>query len=70
MVILYEATVDGIRIRLVEQDIASFAIVYSGDGMHAIAHRTTDRACATQAFNRSVEIAALGFEHPAWRASV
>jgi hypothetical protein len=67
MNILCETHKAGIRIRLIEQNIASFAIVYSDGELHAIAHRTTDFACATTMFNRSVEIAAIGFTHPAWK---
>lgn len=70
MIILHEAHADGIRIRLIEQGIASFAIVYSDGVLSAIAHRTTDRACANDLFNRSVEIAAIGFSHPAWKKPV
>jgi hypothetical protein len=67
MIILHEANADGIVIRLIEQGIASFAITYSDGALAAIAHRTNDLACAKNLFNRSVEIACIGFTHPAWK---
>jgi hypothetical protein len=66
---LYEAHTDtGVRVRLIEQGIASFAILYTDQSnLAAIAWRTSDFVAAKQAFTRAVEIAALGFTHPAWR---
>jgi hypothetical protein len=68
MTVLEEATADGVRVRLIEQGIASFAILYADQSnLAAISHRTTDLARAKQLFERSVMLAARGFTHPAWR---
>lgn len=65
--IIMDAAREGVRIQLVEQNVASFAIVYSDGDLYAIAHRTSDFACAMNSFSRSLEVAALGFTHPAWK---
>jgi hypothetical protein len=68
MTLIEEATADGVRIRLIEQGISSFAILYTDQSnLAAIAWRTNDFAAAKRAFNRAVEVTAMGFSHPAWR---
>lgn len=67
MNILYEAHAEGIQIRLIEQGVASFAIVFINGDLACIAHRTTDFACAKERFERVVENAAVWLAHPAWK---
>lgn len=67
VIILQEANADGIIIRLVEQGVASFAIVCIEGKWAAIADRTSDRACANDRFARIVENADVWFAHPIWR---
>jgi hypothetical protein len=69
MTVIEEATPEGIRVRLVDADIASFAIVIDDGVIYAIAHRTADFACAQTMFKRSVVLAGRGLTHPAWRKS-
>ncbi len=68
LTILQEADADGICIRLIEQGIASFAITFNDGSLAAIAHRTTDLACARSLFTQSIQIVTgLGLTHPAWK---
>jgi hypothetical protein len=68
LTIIREANADGICIRLIEQGIASFAITFNDGSLAAIAHRTTDFACAEAWFRQSIEIVSdLGLTHPAWK---
>jgi hypothetical protein len=69
MTVLQQTTTAGIRIRLIEQDIASFALIYDDGMLYAIAHRTVDLACAQIMFKRSVVLAERGLTHPAWKRS-
>ena len=67
MVILQQSIQGDITVRLIETDVASFAILYQGGNLHAVAHRTADRACAHATYNKAVELASIGFTHRAWR---
>jgi len=67
MNILSQATSAEVTIRLVERRSCDFVILYSSATLAAISHRTTDRAVAHRTFARAVQIAELGFHHPAWR---
>lgn len=66
--IIQQQQVANICIRLVETDIASFAITFRDDGnLAAIAHRTTDLACARALFRQSIDVVGnLGLVHPGW----
>lgn len=67
--VLQEHQVDNICIRLVETDIASFAITYHDDGnLAAIVHRAKDFGCARALFRQSIEVVGnLGLVHPGWK---
>jgi hypothetical protein len=67
--VIQEQQVENICIRLVEQNVASFAITFCDDGnLAAIAHRTSDYVCARRLFAQSIEVVGnLGLLHPAWR---
>jgi hypothetical protein len=65
--ILSQATSAEVTIRLIERRSCDFVILYDSADMAAISHRSTDRAEAHRLFDRAVQIAELGFAHPAWR---
>ena len=67
MNILSQATSAEVTIVLVERPSADFVILYDSPTMAAISHRSTNREEAHRLFARAVQIANLGFEHPAWR---
>lgn len=69
MIVLHEVTTGGIKVRLIEQHAASFAIVYQGENIYAIAHQTADRRVAHRAYNRAIELATLGLAHPTWQGT-
>jgi len=67
MNILSQATSAEVTIRLIERRSCDFIILYDSLDLAAISHRSTDRAEANRLFARAVEVARLGFSHPAWR---
>ncbi len=67
MNILSQATSAEVTIRLIERRSCDFVILYDSTALAAISHRSTDRAEAQRLFTRAVQIAEMGFEHPAWR---
>jgi hypothetical protein len=68
-VTLQETQSGDVTVRLVERACSDFVILYLSPALAAISHRTTDRADAHKWFATAVEIAEMGFVHPAWKAS-
>lgn len=67
-----EATVDNVSVRLVERNCSDFVILYlKADDLclASISHRTTDRAEAHKWFATAIDIAGMGFVHPAWQST-
>jgi hypothetical protein len=69
-IVLQETQAAGITVRLVERGSSNFAILYLTKNFAAINFRTSDRAVAQQSYDRAVDVAALGFAHPAWKPIV
>jgi hypothetical protein len=55
-----------ISIRLIERSLSDYVVVYDSPRMAAIEGWTTDRGHADRIFDRAVEIAEFGLDHPAW----
>jgi hypothetical protein len=64
---LQESQVDSVTVRLIERACCDFVILYLAADIAAIWHRTTNRADANEWFITAVQIAQMGFTHPAWR---
>lgn len=67
---LQETRAGGMTVRLIERDCCDFVILYLTPSLAAINFRTTDRAIAHKSFDRAVDVANLGFAHPAWKPIV